>query len=39
MKKLLVFAVLAFVLAAHGAVTVMTIFPQPALADCSGQNC
>lgn len=38
MKKLLVLAALALALAA-GAVTVMTVHPQPALADCSGGSC
>lgn len=35
MKKFIVFAALAFALAV-GTVTVMTVHPQPALADCSG---
>jgi hypothetical protein len=34
MKKLIALAALAFVLAA-GTVTVLTVHPQPAMADCS----
>jgi hypothetical protein len=35
MKKIIALAALAFVLAA-GTVTVITIQPQPAMADCQG---
>jgi len=38
MKKLLVLAALARVFAA-GTATVLTLYPQPAVADCAGSNC
>ena len=39
MKKIVVLAALAFALVA-GTVTVMTVHPQPAMADCGGSsNC
>ena len=39
MKKIVVITALGLFLAAHGAVTAMTLFPQPAMADCSGSGC
>ena len=38
MKKLIVLAALAFAVAA-GTVTVMTVHPQSAVADCPGSGC
>jgi hypothetical protein len=40
MKKLLVIASIGLLLAAHGAVTLMTFGPIPAMANqCGGSNC
>jgi hypothetical protein len=39
MKKLLVLGALAIFLAAHGAVTAMTIYPQLDEYNCDGSNC
>ena len=40
MKKLLAIAGIGLVLAAHGAVTLMTFGPIPVMADqCGGSNC
>jgi len=39
MKKLVLLAVLAFVLAAGAAATVLTVTPQTAVADCGSSNC
>jgi hypothetical protein len=41
MKKLLSLATLGLFLAAHGVVTIMTVYPQPAAADtsCPSGNC
>ena len=39
MKRLIVLAALGLFLVAHSVITVATIFPQPALADCTGQGC
>jgi hypothetical protein len=36
MKRLLILAALGLFLAAHGAVGVMSIYPQPALEDGNG---
>jgi hypothetical protein len=36
MKKMLAIAALALFLAAHVAVTAMTLYPGSAMADCSG---
>ncbi len=38
MKKLLVFAVLAFFLLAHGTVTAFALYPQTDMADCGGSS-
>jgi hypothetical protein len=38
MKKLLVLAALVQVFAA-GTATVLTLYPQPPVADCTGSNC
>jgi hypothetical protein len=39
MKKLLVLGALGISLAAHGAVTAMTIYPQLDECSCDGSNC
>jgi hypothetical protein len=39
MKKLLVLGALGIFLAAHGAVTAMTIYPQLDEYSCDGSNC
>jgi hypothetical protein len=38
MKKFLVLTALGLFLAAHGAVALMTVYPQPAVA-CDGGGC
>jgi len=39
MKKLLILGALGIFLAAHGAVTAMTIYPQLDAYSCDGSNC
>jgi hypothetical protein len=39
MKRFLVLTALGLFLAAHGAVALMTVYPQPALADCTSGSC
>jgi len=39
MKRLLILTTLGLFLAAHGAVAVMTVYPQLALADCQNGGC
>jgi hypothetical protein len=39
MKRFLVLTALGLFLAAHGAVAFMTVYPQPALADCTSGSC
>jgi hypothetical protein len=38
-EKFLVLSTLGLFLAAHGAVAFMTVYPQPALADCTSGSC
>ena len=39
MKKFLILPALGLFIAAHGAVAVMTVYPQHAAADCGGNGC
>ena len=39
MKRFLVLTALGLLLAAHGAVAFMTVYPQSALADCTSGSC
>jgi hypothetical protein len=39
MKRLLILTTLGLFLAAHGAVAVMTVYPQLTLADCQNRRC
>ena len=38
MKKILIIMALGLFLAAHVTVAAMTLYPQPAMADCQGQR-
>jgi hypothetical protein len=39
MKKFLILTALGLFLVAHGTVALMTVYPQPALADCGTSGC